>query len=176
MTPRKPGNDGRQRAQAAGRASPGAGRSGPDRPGRPVAPKPAAPERDDLTAAGAPASFTDDDRWIDQLEELADGQARAMGIRPQVEFEVPGIRVVADIGEPAPGPAAYGAPEATRPAPGAGGPASPGGDGHGAGRYGGTAGEYGRVPGRRKPRGLAGGAEGNDPDAPGDGAGRRRSP
>lgn len=90
---------------------------------RPVHPEPGAPERTDVTAAGAPASFTDDDRRVDELEDLADAQARAIGVRPQVEFEVPGLRVTADIGGPEPDHAAYGAPEATRPGPGQSGPA-----------------------------------------------------
>ncbi|GAB6875461.1 hypothetical protein [Thermaerobacter litoralis] len=117
------GGSGRGPAGAAG--APGAGPGHPQGGRRPVQPEPGAPERADLTATGAPASFTDDDRWIDELEELADAQARAIGVRPQVEFEIPGLRVTADIGGPEPGAAAYGAPEATRAAPDAGGPATP---------------------------------------------------
>ncbi|HEY8552106.1 MAG TPA: translation initiation factor 2 [Thermaerobacter sp.] len=112
--------------------SPRDGRSDPTKEdsGRPptsgrVRPEPGAPEPDRPVTSGAPASFTDDDRWIDELEELADAQARAIGVRPQVEFEVPGLRVTADIGGPEPDAEAYGAPEATRPASGAGGPAAP---------------------------------------------------
>lgn len=90
-----------------------------------VRPEPGAPAPDRPVTSGAPSSFTDDDRWIDELEELADAQARAIGVRPQVEFEVPGLRVTADIGGPEPDATAYGAPEATRPAPGAGAPAAP---------------------------------------------------
>ncbi len=126
-------------------AASGPARVRPDgRRGRPVQPEAGAPERDDLTAAGAPASFTDDDRWIDELEDLADSQARAMGIRPQVEFEVPGLRVTADIGGEEPGRTAYGAPQATRPAPGEGGPATP----PGAARRPGT--RHGGAPGPRR--------------------------
>ena len=101
----RPGTTAASPAAGTGPAGTGAGPTGgaaaagitPDHPG------------------GAPAAFADDDRWLAELEDLADAQARAMGIRPQVEFDVPALRVTADIGEREPDPAAYGAPESTRP-------------------------------------------------------------
>lgn len=122
---REPGNRGERGAAHDGPAGgvpreqvrPGAEPAGDQEASRADGEPPRGAEQQAGTPAtgGAPPGFDENPELVAELEDLAGAQARAMGIRPEVEFEIPGLHVTAEIGGDEPGPAAGGVPEPARP-------------------------------------------------------------